>query len=98
MLVVDDDVSLQNLFKVFLKKIGFSRPTDRNPNAGEVEGQLLLDRHWGSFVLAANGVFGKSLTAPDSDDEVKLTADHNLLRHLLNGLDSINRLRTTIDV
>ena len=24
-LVVDDDVSLQNLFKVFLKKIGFSR-------------------------------------------------------------------------
>ena len=25
MLVVDDDLSLQNLFKVFLKKVGFSR-------------------------------------------------------------------------
>ena len=80
-----------------VKKIGFSRVTDQYPNGGEMEGQILLDRHWGGFVLAFNGVFGKSFTAPDSDVEAKLSAGYLVLKNLLIGVDSITRYDTSFD-
>jgi len=82
---------------VNVKKIGFSRPTDLNPNDGELEGWLLADKRIGRFVLAANGVFGKSFSAPDSDVELKLSAGYYLLRNLVVGLDSMTRYDTSFD-
>ena len=84
-------------FAVNLKKIGFSRPTDANPNAGEIEGQLLVDKRIGDVMLSANGVFGKSVTAPDSDAELKLAAGYYLLNNLVVGVDSITRYDTSFD-
>jgi hypothetical protein len=79
------------------KKIGFSRATDAYPNGGELEGQILIDRHWGIFTLAFNGVFGKSFTAPDSDTEAKLSAGWRVRDNLLLGLDTITRVDTSFD-
>jgi hypothetical protein len=80
-----------------VKKIGFSGPTDTHPNDGELEGQLLVDRRLGAFGLTANGVFGKSFSAPDSDAELKLSAGYYLRRNLVLGLDGIGRYDTSFD-
>jgi hypothetical protein len=79
------------------KKIGFQRTTDQYPNGGELEGQILIDRHWGPAVLAFNGVFGKSFTAPDSDAEAKLSFGYHVLDNLLLGVDSNTRFDTSFD-
>ena len=50
-LVVDDDESLQNLFKLFLKKIGFSRVV-----VGTVKEALVALDKSGTFFLAADTV------------------------------------------
>ena len=82
---------------VNLKKIGFSRPTDTYPNDGEIEGWLMADKRVGNFVFAANAVFGKSFSVPDSDAELKLSAAYYLLKNLVVGLDSITRYDTSFD-
>ena len=82
---------------VNVKKIGFSRVSDTSPNGGELEGQVLLDRRWGNVVLAFNGVFGKSFTAPDSDAEAKLALGYQALPNLMIGVDSITRVDTSFD-
>jgi hypothetical protein len=82
---------------VNVKKIGFSRPASTNPNDGEIEAQLLLDKRIGQLTFAANGVFGKSFSAPDSDAEFKLSAGYFLLHNLLVGLDCITRYDTSFD-
>jgi hypothetical protein len=80
-----------------VKKIGFRSVSDQAPNGGELEGQILLDRHWGNVVLALNGVFGKSFTAPDSDAEAKVSLGYHVLDSLLIGVDSITRFDTSFD-
>ncbi len=82
---------------VNFKKYGFSSPTADRPNDGEVEGQVLLDRRWRRISLTANGVFGKSISVPDSDAEVKLGTGYYLLQNLLVGLDGIGRYDTSFD-
>ena len=82
---------------VNVKKIGFSRPTDTNPNDGEIEAWLLADKRIGRVVLSANGVFGKSFSAPDSDAELKLSAGYYVLRNLVVGLDAMGRYDTSFD-
>jgi hypothetical protein len=82
---------------VNVKKIGFSRPTDTNPNDGEIEAQLLVDKRIGQLTFAANGIFGKSFSAPDSDSELKLSAGYFLLNNLVVGLDCITRYDTSFD-
>jgi hypothetical protein len=80
-----------------VKKIGFSRPTEQNPNDGEIETQLLLDKRVGNIMFAANGVFGKSFSAPDSDTELKLSAGYRIVPNLVLGLDCMARLDTSFD-
>ncbi len=82
---------------VNVKKIGFQAPTDLHPNDGEVEAQLLVDKRMGDVAFAANGVFGKSFSVPDSDAELKLSAGYYLRRNLMIGLDSIVRYDTSFD-
>jgi hypothetical protein len=82
---------------VSVKKIGFARVSDKLPNGGEMEGQVLVDRHWGNLVFALNGVFGKSFTAPDSDAEAKVSLGYRVLDNLLLGIDSITRFDTSFD-
>jgi hypothetical protein len=82
---------------VSVKKIGFARVSDTLPNGGEIEGQVLLDRHWGNLVFALNGVFGKSFTAADSDAEAKVSLGYKVLENLLLGIDSITRFDTSFD-
>jgi len=82
---------------VNVKKIGFSRPTDTNPNAGELEAWFLADRKVGRVVLAANAVYGHSFSAPDSDAELKLSAGYYLRKNLVVGFDSMARYDTSSD-
>jgi hypothetical protein len=82
---------------VNVKKIGFQRVSDTLPNGGEIEGQVLLDRHWGNLVFALNAVFGKSFTAPDSDTEAKVSLGYRVLENLLLGVDTITRFDTSFD-
>lgn len=82
---------------VNFKKIGFSGPTTTQPNDGEVEAQILADRRFGRFGVTANGVFGKSISAPDSDAELRLAAGYYLRENLLVGVDGIGRYDTSFD-
>jgi hypothetical protein len=79
------------------KKIGFSRPMGTNPNDGELEAQFMFDKRIGKVMLSANGVFGKSFSAPDSDTELKLAAGYSVFRNLVVGVDSITRYDTSFD-
>jgi hypothetical protein len=91
------EVGVNAAVAVNVKKIGFSRPNDPNANQGEVEAQLLADKKIGHLLLTANGVFGKSVNAPDSDAELKLAAGYYVLRNLIVGVDSITRYDTSFD-